>query len=87
MNRKISVEELKEDVDAVIRQVTAGDHVTVYDNGQPIASIQPAAVVEAKHPSEPRQRLGDYRPRPLPGPIDFDPLEFLIQDREKERRR
>ena len=85
MNRQITVEELTQSVANVLQGVRKGDYVTVCEDGEPIASIEPIVRIVADR-SKPRPRLGDYRPQRLPEPVDFDPIEYLMQDREKGRR-
>ena len=85
MHREITVEELTQNLAKVLQGVRQGDHITICEEGEPIASIEPARRIIADG-GKPRQRLGDYRPTPLPEPVDFDPLEYLMQDRAKGRR-
>ncbi|MBV9497571.1 MAG: hypothetical protein JOZ54_25265 [Acidobacteria bacterium] len=75
---KVTVEELRERLDDVLAQVEQGNAVDVYSGEKKVATIDPPEA-----PAKPIPRLGDYRPIPLPEPIDFDPLDLLMEDRRK----
>lgn len=86
MYRRMTVDELTQNLAEVLEGVRRGDHVTIWKDGHPIAALDPTVEIVAEEPSAPMQRLGDYQPPPLPEPIDFDPLEYLMDDRKKGRR-
>ncbi|HKO59111.1 MAG TPA: hypothetical protein VJ276_24810 [Thermoanaerobaculia bacterium] len=79
---KVTVEELTDHLSDVLDKVRDGDTVTILEADKPLATLAPVAQASA-----PSRRLGDFRPIPLPEPIDFDPLEFLMKDRLKDRSR
>jgi antitoxin (DNA-binding transcriptional repressor) of toxin-antitoxin stability system len=78
---KVTVEELREHLEEVLEKVEQGDRVTVYSGEKAVATIDAPDELSYSHRPAPGQRFGDYRPEPVE--VDFDPLEFLMEDRRK----
>ncbi|HYI10819.1 MAG TPA: hypothetical protein VEK57_17295 [Thermoanaerobaculia bacterium] len=86
MSKEVTVEELRERLDDYVADVGRGETlrlllsdgraatITLEESGLVFAHVPPAGI-----------RLGDYRPSGLGRPLDFDSLEFLTADREKDR--
>jgi antitoxin (DNA-binding transcriptional repressor) of toxin-antitoxin stability system len=85
MNRHVTMEELAADVAAHIEAVRNGDVVTVVDGTSVVATITPPASPDLRiirH--DPSLRLQDFDPGP-PLQLDVDPVQWLVEERERER--
>jgi prevent-host-death family protein len=89
--REIEVRELARQLDSVLREVEAGERVTVVEDGRPIAEFVPS-----ESPEEQWQRMIDEgritpasRPLPKesPPPIDTgtSASELILAEREEDR--
>lgn len=88
MSKEVTVDELRERLDDYVAEVGRGETLTLLLSDGRTASIaleEPPLVFEHVPPAG--VRLGDYRPVGLGRTLDFDPLEFLNADREKDRNR
>lgn len=85
MSKTVTVEEMRERFDDHFAEVRHGERLTLVEHGRAIADIQPrAAEVEiVRH--DPALRLQDFKPGPRPKRLDFDAVQWLIDERERER--
>ncbi len=84
---KVGVADLKAKLSEHLRTVKRGEEVTVYDRNEPIARIVPFTARCALIVREPVRVYKSFRDIKLPSPVklDADPVEFLLQDRNRER--
>lgn len=84
---KVGVADLKAKLSEHLRAVKRGEEVTVYDRNEPIARIVPFTTRGALIVREPTHAYKSFRDIKLPAPVklDVDPVELLLQDRNKER--
>ena len=80
MIKTVIVEEFRANFDAVIADVEAGIDVTIVQNGRPIGTLAPTVVQRGI-----RYPLRDLQISPLEKPLGVDPVEVLIEERERER--
>ena len=86
--KPIRVAELKARLSEYLRRVRKGDEITVYDRDQPIARIvpyqAPTGLLVVREPLRRYRFLGQI---PLPPPLKLavDPVEELLEDRQRER--
>jgi antitoxin (DNA-binding transcriptional repressor) of toxin-antitoxin stability system len=78
---KVTVEEAADRIADLLQQVQHGVEVTIYDGEKPVATIRPADEALYSYRPATGQRFGDYHPEPVD--VDFDPLEFLMEERRK----
>lgn len=86
MSKRVTVEELRERLDDHVAQLEQGETLTLFKDGQEIADIQPRshrALNIERH--DPALRLQDFTPGPRPKRLDFDAVDWLIDERERER--
>ncbi|MDQ3517132.1 MAG: type II toxin-antitoxin system prevent-host-death family antitoxin [Gemmatimonadota bacterium] len=84
---KVGVADLKAKLSEHLRTVKRGEEVTVYDRNEPIARIVPFTPRGALIVREPTREYKSFRDIKLPPAVklDVDPVELLLQDRNKER--
>ncbi len=84
---KVGVADLKAKLSEHLRTVKRGDEVIVYDRNEPIARIVPFTSRGALIVREPAREYKSFRDIKLPPAVklDVDPVELLLQDRNKER--
>ena len=86
MSKRVTVEELRNRLDDHVAQLEQGETLTLLKDGQEIADIQPRprrALKIERH--DPALRLQDFKPGPRPKRLDFDAVDWLIDERERER--
>lgn len=89
MSKKpIGVADLKARLSEYLRAVKKGHTLTIADRDEPIARIVPYASTSGRLVV--RERLQHYRtlgdiPLPPPANLDFDVVDVLLEDRERER--
>lgn len=80
MTKRVTVEELREHLD----DLRNGEPLTLTDNGEDIARIEPSLPLRiVRH--DPALRLQDFKPGLRPPRLDFDAVQWLIDERERER--
>ena len=84
MYRRVTVDELKKNVDEVIERVTEGDYITIYRDGKPIASISRAWIPRVEGPAVPHP-LQDIDFGAPPAGLTVDAAESLIDERDRDR--
>ena len=84
---KVGVADLKAKLSEHLRSVKRGEEVTVYDRNEPIARIVPFTTRGALVVREPAREYKSFRDIKLPPAVklDVDPVELLLQDRNRER--
>ena len=84
---KVGVADLKARLSEYLRTVKRGEEITVYDRNEPIARIVPFTSPGALIVRQPTRGYKSFRDikLPLPVKLDVDPVELLLQDRNKER--
>ena len=85
MTKSVTVAELTEHIEDHLAEVREGTTIEVVDDGQKIATIQPAPKKKKFVIPPPGQRFGDMVFTPLSKPLDKDPAEMIIEERERER--
>jgi len=86
MNKRVTVEELRERFDDHLVDVQHGETLTLVKDGQEIAEIQPKSRPSMnilRH--DPALRLQDFKAGPRPKRLNFDAVQWLIDERERER--
>lgn len=84
---RVGIADLKAKLSEYLRTVKRGEEVTVYDRNEPIARIVPFTVGGALIVREPARSYKSFRDITLPPAVklDVDPVELLLQDRNKQR--
>jgi prevent-host-death family protein len=84
---KVGVADLKAKLSEHLRTVKRGEEVIVYDRNEPIARIVPFTTRGSLIVREPVRSYKSFRDIKLPSPVklDVDPVELLLQDRNRER--
>jgi prevent-host-death family protein len=84
---KIGIADLKAKLSEHLRAVKRGEEVTVYDRNEPVARIVPFSPRGALIVREPARSYRTFRDIKLPAPVklDIDPVEILLQDRNRDR--
>ena len=84
---KVGVADLKAKLSEHLRTVKRGEEVTVYDRNEPIARIVPFTSRGALIVREPVRVYKTFRDIKLPAAVklDVDPVDLLLQDRNRER--
>lgn len=84
---KVGIADLKAKLSEHLRAVKRGEEVTVYDRNEPVARIVPFAARGALIVREPVRSYRTFRDIRLPPPVKLsvDPVELLLEDRNKER--
>jgi antitoxin (DNA-binding transcriptional repressor) of toxin-antitoxin stability system len=81
MSKRITVEELAEHIDEVKR----GETLTLVEGETPVATVSPLPKTVTVIRHDPALRLQDFKPGPRPKKLDFDGVQWLIDDRERDR--
>ena len=80
MSKTVTVEELRERPDELIAAIERGEMVTILEDGNAIGTYSPLAVQRGvKYP------FRNLHITPLDKPLGIDPIEALIEDRDRER--
>ncbi|MEP6507562.1 MAG: type II toxin-antitoxin system prevent-host-death family antitoxin [Gemmatimonadales bacterium] len=84
---KVGVADLKAKLSEHLRTVKRGEEVIVYDRNEPVARIVPFTTRGALIVREPTRDYKSFRDIKLPAPVKLgiDPVDLLLQDRNKER--
>lgn len=89
VTKSVTVAELTEHIEDHLAEVREGTTIEVVDGSQAIATINPTPNPAPKKRSfvipPPGQRFGDVVIKPLSKPLDKDPAEMIIEERERER--
>jgi len=80
MTKDVAIEELREKLDEVMDDVEHGATINVTRAGRAVATLAPLSL------TRPTKRLADFVPGPRPKRLDFDAVEWLLEDRQHERR-
>ena len=84
--KTVSVEELAAHLEEHLEEVRRGETLTVVKNGASVATIVPQDEEDLEViPHDPAVRLQDFEPGPRPKRLDFDAVQWLIDERERER--
>jgi antitoxin (DNA-binding transcriptional repressor) of toxin-antitoxin stability system len=81
MSKRVTVQELAAHLTEHLAEVERGETVTVIAEQREIASIQPHTVI--RH--DPAFPLRDFQPGARPHRLGFDAVQWLIDERERER--
>jgi antitoxin (DNA-binding transcriptional repressor) of toxin-antitoxin stability system len=84
---KVTVEEATDQIADLLEKVKSGLEVTIYDGDKAVATIRPAEGLVLSNLADPSRPLRDIDLGPAPKRRDFDALEFLMADRNKDRGR
>lgn len=82
-NSTAAVSEFKAHLSEYLRHVQNGDEITILDHKRPIAKVVPIGTESLKDrlgiiPAK-KKGFRDIRPK---GTVDFDPAQYVIEDRE-----
>jgi prevent-host-death family protein len=80
--KEVTVEELRKNLDEILTEAKAGESITIVRDGQPIASLRPTVTIVQRGVRYP---FRDLKISPLSKPFPFDPIDGLIEERERER--
>jgi antitoxin (DNA-binding transcriptional repressor) of toxin-antitoxin stability system len=80
MTKDVAIEELREKLDEVMEDVEHGVTINVIRAGRSVATLVPLAIARPV-----TKRLADFVPGPRPKRLDFDAVEWLLEDRQHER--
>jgi antitoxin (DNA-binding transcriptional repressor) of toxin-antitoxin stability system len=83
MSRKVTVEELAANLQEHLEEVKRGETLTLVEEDKEIAEIHPRPIKILRH--DPALRLQDFEPGPRPTRLEFDAVQWLIDERERER--
>lgn len=84
MTKQVTVEELSANLATHLAAVERGETVDVIRDGKTIANLTPSEPVTIiRH--DPALRLQDFEPGPRPKRLDFDSVELLVEERERDR--
>jgi antitoxin (DNA-binding transcriptional repressor) of toxin-antitoxin stability system len=85
VTKSVTVAELTEHIEDHLAEVREGTTIEVVDGGAKIATITPAPKKRKLVIPPPGQRPFDIEFTPLSKPLDKDPAEMIIEERERER--
>lgn len=85
VTKSLTVDELAEHLQEYLAQVEEGTTIEVVDDGRKIATITPPRKPLKIVDPGPGKRAGDMVFTPLSKPLDKDPAEIIIEERERER--
>ena len=86
MTKSVTVAELAEHLEDHLAEVQEGTTIEVVrEGGEKIATINPTPKKKKFVIPPPGQRFGDIVFTPLSKPLDKDPAEMIIEERERER--
>ena len=80
MSKRITVEELAANLREHLAEVKAGESLTIVDEGKMVASLEPP--LNFVHRGM-RYPFRDLKLTPAPKNLKSDPVELLIEDRER----
>ena len=80
--KEVTVEELRERPEALIEALDDGEPVSITRDGKPIATANPVSPGGYRGQRYP---FRDLKISPLSKPLEFDPIDGLIEERERER--
>lgn len=83
MTKQVTVEELATNLRDHIAEVNSGQTLVVVDGTETVARLAPPELSVIAH--DPSLRLQDFRPSPRPKRLDFDAVQWLIDERDRER--
>jgi antitoxin (DNA-binding transcriptional repressor) of toxin-antitoxin stability system len=81
----VTVEQLAYHLRDYIAEVQEGSTIHIFQDGKAIATINPAVQPFELEMPPPGKRPCDFVPTPLSKPLDKDPAEVIIEERERER--
>lgn len=87
MTKDVTVAELAEHLREHLEDVKRGVELRVFDGGRTFVTLtaKDQASLEITHPRH-GTRLQDWEPPPpLKKPLDFDVVEWLVEERERDR--
>ena len=85
VTKSLTVAELAEHLAEHLAEVREGTTIEVVDDGKKIATIEPPPKPRKIVYPPPGKRPFDIVFTPLSRPLDKDPAEMLIEERERER--
>ena len=85
VTKSVTVAELTEHLAEHLAEVRDGTTIEVVDDGQKVATITPQPKPRKLVDPGPGKRPFDFVPAPLSKPLDKDPAEMIIEERERER--
>ena len=85
VTKSVTVEELAEHLEERLAEVREGTTIEVVDDGRKIATITPPPKPMKLVDPGPGKRASDVVITPLSKPLDIDPAEVIIEERERER--
>lgn len=80
MSKELTVEELRKKPDELIAAIEQGEIVTILQGGKHIGTYSPFIVQRGV-----RFPFRNLQITPLEKPLGIDPVEALVEDRERER--
>ena len=85
VTKTLTIEELEEHLQETLAEVREGTIIEVVDDGKKVATIKPVPKPFDLTDPGPGRRPFDFAPTPLSKPLDKDPAEVIIEERERER--
>src|SRR4051812_16391994 len=85
MTKSVTVAELTEHIEDHLAEVREGTTIEIVDDGEKIATINPAPKKRNFVIPPPGRRPCDFIPSPLSKPLLTDPAEMIIEERDRER--
>lgn len=79
--RDVTVEELRDHLDAILDAVEHGESISIQRDGRNIAALRPPAELHHGSPYPFR----DLEITPLEKALPVDPVRLLVEDRDRER--
>jgi len=83
MTKRVTVEELAANLDAHLEEVKRGETLALLENGQEVAQIRRTEPELKIVRHDPALRLQDFKPAPRPKRLDFNAVDWLIDERER----
>jgi antitoxin (DNA-binding transcriptional repressor) of toxin-antitoxin stability system len=80
--KEVTVEELRGNLDELLSEAQAGELIMIVREGQAIATLRPTVTIIQRGTPYPFRNL---KISPLKKPLGIDPIEGLIEERERER--
>ena len=80
--KEVTVEELRANLDQLVEEANAGESIAIVRNGQQVATLRPSVTIVQRGVRYP---FRDLEISPLSKPLPFDPIDGLIEERERER--
>ena len=85
MNRRVTVEELREHLEEHLEHVRQGDTLTVVRDGKVLANLEQEEKSWSKKPDPALGRFQDVDVGPAPENLTVDVVDLLRQMRDEER--